>query len=94
MAVGHEIGYEWARGDRVLPSWRVVLSAWLIVGFVVLFAIGVNAALSRFTVSYHADSPAQLVIPRHDPNCGANVPAAVNGCSGVDPALLMQYSQF
>lgn len=94
MTVGHEFGHASVSNDRILPSWRVVISAWAIVGFLVLFAAGVHAALARFNVSSGGGAPAYLVIPRHDPSCGAGVPAAANDCSGVDPALVMRYSQF
>jgi hypothetical protein len=93
MTVGHEYGHASASNDAVLPSWRVVVSAWAIVGLIILFAVGLDAAASRFTVAYDADA-AQLMIPQHDPSCGADVPAAASECSGVDPALVMQYSQF
>lgn len=92
MTVGHEYGRASASNDAVLPSWRVVVSAWAIVGLIILFAAGLDAAASRFTASYDGDT-ANLVIPRHDPNCGAEV-AAPSECSGVDPALMMRYSQF
>ena len=93
MTVGHAYGRAPASSDPILPSWRVVVCAWAIVGLIILFAAGLNAAASRFTVSYDADA-ANLLIPRHDPSCGAGVPTAASECAGVDPALIMQYSQF
>jgi hypothetical protein len=94
MSVGHEFGQAPASNDRVLPSWRVVLSAWLVVGVIVLLALGVHAAASRVTVSNDPGASAPLVIPRHAPGCGTDVPVVVNDCAGTDPALVLPYSQF
>ena len=94
MAVGHEFDRASLSNERVLPSWRVVLSAWLVVGFLVLLAVGMQAAAAHFTISSNTAGSAQLVIPRHDPRCDVGVPTAATECSGIDPALMMRYSQF
>lgn len=94
MAVGHEFDRASLSNERALPSWRVVLSAWLVVGFLVVLAAGIQAAAAHFTISPNAVGSAQLVIPRHDPRCEMGTPAAVTECSGIDPALVMRYSQF
>lgn len=94
MTVGHEFDRASPSNERALPSWRVVLSAWLVVGFLVLLAAGIQAAAAHFAISSNTAGSAQLVIPRHDPRCEMGAPAAATECSGIDPALVMRYSQF
>lgn len=94
MAVGREYDDALVNNDRVVPSWRGIVSGWVIVGLVVLLAGGIYVALSRLQGSYDEGVGAPLTIPRHDPGCGQGTPAAANECSGVDPALVMRYSQF
>jgi hypothetical protein len=93
MTAGHEYGYTAASNNRLLPSWRVVFSAWLVVGFLILISVGIDAAASQFRVPNHPGASAPLVIPRHDPGCGTNVPAVDNDCTPINPALVTQYSQ-
>ena len=55
--------------ERLFPSWRVMVSAWvLVVVFVILFT-GVEALASRYTASPRHANLAGAVIPRHDPAC-------------------------
>ena len=95
MTVGHEFRQAPANSDRVLPSWRVVLSAWLVVGLLLLIAIGIHAAVTQSSVSHDSGVSAPLAIPRHDPACGAEARAPVSDCSEMqDWGLTLRYSEY
>lgn len=67
--------------ERVLGGWRVVASAWLMAGVIVVLFAGVQALASHHGPSLHQQSLAGAVIPRHDPACDSAAAAGVETCA-------------
>jgi hypothetical protein len=81
--VGYSNGYE--RNERQFASWRVVISAWVLVVIFVMLLTGATAVACLHSGPHHHRHLTGAVIPAHNPCSGPEIASAPgrNGCENL-----------
>jgi hypothetical protein len=71
--------------DRQVTSWRVVISAWLLVLIFIMLLTGAKAVARLYAGPHHHGHLAGAMIPRHDACSGPEIASApgLNGCENL-----------